>query len=90
MSHDLILLVTSASSEPRPSRRRQEGIGEADACSGKVGGVAGHDGQVVDQGDRCDLLVERVFAVRRPQVTPHLRGVDIEGGGRRRTESRET
>src|SRR5512146_1488477 len=56
-----------------------ERVGQFDPRALEVGDVAGDEGEVVDDSDGGDLLVERAAWVGNSQITPDLRRVRIEG-----------
>src|SRR5690349_17494436 len=56
-----------------------ERVGQFDPRALEIADVAGDEGEVVDDSDGCDLLVERAACVGNSQITPDLRRVRIEG-----------
>lgn len=54
-------------------------VRQFDSGALEIGDVAGDEGEVVDESDGGDLLVERVDWAGNSQVTLNLRGVRIEG-----------
>ncbi len=53
-------------------------VRQSDSRTLKIGNVAGHQSEIVDERDGGDLLVERVGWVENSEVAPDLRSVRIK------------
>jgi hypothetical protein len=64
---------------PYPPRvSRNEGIPQPDSKPLEIRDVAGRQGEVVDEGDRGDLLAERVAGIGDSEPAPDLSSVGVE------------
>ena len=61
-----------------PVASTREWVNQADSCPAEVVRVPGDQGQVIDQGDGGNLLVQGVFRVRDPQPAPDLGDLGVE------------
>jgi hypothetical protein len=53
-------------------------IAQGQATASEIGCVARHDGQMMQQRNGSDLIINPMLGIRYPQMPPHLGSITVE------------